>query len=33
MTEDNGRRVGREYLWFALALLVILLGSAAHAAT
>lgn len=33
MTEDNGRRVGREYFWFALALLVILVGSAAHAAT
>jgi sulfate/thiosulfate transport system substrate-binding protein len=33
MTEENGRRVGREYFWFALALLVILLGSAAHAAT
>jgi sulfate/thiosulfate transport system substrate-binding protein len=33
MTEENGRRVGREYFWFALALLVILLGSAAHAAS
>jgi len=33
MTEQNGRRFGREYFWFALALLVILLGSAAHAAT
>jgi sulfate/thiosulfate-binding protein len=33
MTERNGRSVGREYFWFALALLVILLGSAAHAAT
>ena len=34
MIEDNGRRVGREYLWFALALIVvILLGSAAHAAS
>jgi len=32
MIEGNGRRVGREYFWFALALLVILLGSAAHAA-
>jgi sulfate/thiosulfate transport system substrate-binding protein len=32
MTEENGRRVGREYFWFALALLVILAGSAAHAA-
>ncbi|MEP6886402.1 MAG: sulfate ABC transporter substrate-binding protein [Gammaproteobacteria bacterium] len=31
MTEDNGRRVGREYFWFALALIVILMGSA-HAA-
>jgi sulfate/thiosulfate transport system substrate-binding protein len=33
MTENNGRRVGREYFWFALTLLVILVGSAAHAAT
>ena len=33
MIEGNGRRVGREYFWFALALLVILMGSAAHAAT
>jgi sulfate/thiosulfate transport system substrate-binding protein len=33
MTEDNGRRVGREYFWFALALIGILLGSAVHAAT
>jgi sulfate/thiosulfate transport system substrate-binding protein len=33
MSEEDGRRVGREYFWFALALLVILLGSAAHAAT
>jgi sulfate/thiosulfate-binding protein len=33
MTEENRRRVGREYFWFALALLVILLGSAAHATT
>jgi sulfate/thiosulfate-binding protein len=34
MIEDNGRRLGREYLWFALALIVvILLGSAAHAAS
>jgi sulfate/thiosulfate-binding protein len=32
MIEDNGRRVGREYFWFALTLLVILAGSAAHAA-
>jgi sulfate/thiosulfate transport system substrate-binding protein len=38
MIENNDRRVGREYFWFAMALLVILLGSAtkgsaAHAAT
>src|SRR6202011_4894050 len=32
MIEGNGRRVGREYFWFALALIVILMGSAAHAA-
>jgi sulfate/thiosulfate transport system substrate-binding protein len=32
MIEDNGRRVGREYFWFSLALIVLLLGSAAHAA-
>jgi sulfate/thiosulfate transport system substrate-binding protein len=32
MIEGNGRRVGREYFWFALALIVILAGSAAHAA-
>jgi sulfate/thiosulfate-binding protein len=32
MIEGNGRRVGREYLWFALVLIVILMGSAAHAA-
>src|SRR5260370_13556108 len=32
MIEGNGRRVGREYFWFALALMVILMGSAAHAA-
>src|SRR5277367_668298 len=32
MTLDNDRRVGREYFWFALALIVILMGSAAHAA-
>jgi sulfate/thiosulfate transport system substrate-binding protein len=32
MTEGNSRRVGRDYFWFALALLVILAGSAAHAA-
>jgi sulfate/thiosulfate transport system substrate-binding protein len=33
MIEDNGRRVRRDYFWFALALIVILMGSAAHAAT
>jgi len=33
MVEGNGRRVGREYFWFALALIVILMGSAAHAAS
>src|ERR1700716_2328234 len=33
MIEGNGRRVGREYFWFALALVVILMGSAAHAAS
>src|ERR1700726_2318116 len=32
MIEGNGRRVGREYFWFALALIVILTGSAAPAA-
>jgi sulfate transport system substrate-binding protein len=32
MTEGSPRRVGREYFWFALMLLVILAGSAAHAA-
>jgi sulfate/thiosulfate transport system substrate-binding protein len=32
MIEGNDRRVGREYFWFALALIVILMGSAAHAA-
>jgi len=32
MIEDNGRRLAREFFWFALALLVILMGSAAHAA-
>jgi sulfate/thiosulfate-binding protein len=32
MIEGNGRRVVREYLWFALALIVVLMGSAAHAA-
>ena len=30
---NNSRRGGREYFWFTLALLVILAGSAAHAAT
>jgi sulfate transport system substrate-binding protein len=33
MIEGNGRRVGREYFWFALVLIVILMGSAAHAAS
>ena len=33
MIKENGRRVGREYFWFALALMVILMSSAAHAAT
>src|SRR3984893_14374868 len=33
MIEGNGRRVGLEYLCFALALIVILVSSAAHAAT
>jgi sulfate/thiosulfate-binding protein len=33
MVEGNGRRVGREFFWFALALIVILMGSAAHAAS
>jgi sulfate transport system substrate-binding protein len=32
MIEGNSRRVGREYFWFALALIIILMGSAAHAA-
>jgi sulfate/thiosulfate transport system substrate-binding protein len=32
MIDDNGRRIGREYFWFALALIVILVGSTAHAA-
>jgi sulfate transport system substrate-binding protein len=32
MIENNGRRLGREYFWFAVALIVILVGSAAHAA-
>ena len=33
MVEGNGRRLVREYVWFALALIVILMGSAAHAAS
>jgi sulfate/thiosulfate transport system substrate-binding protein len=33
MIEDNGRRASREYFWFALALMVILMTSVAHAAT
>jgi len=33
MIEGNGRRLVREYFWFALALIVILVGSAAHAAS
>ena len=33
MIEDNGGRFGREYFWFALGLIIILMGSAAHAAT
>jgi len=33
MIEVNGRRTRREYFWFALALLIILMGAAAHAAT
>ena len=33
MIEDNGRRVRREYFWFAMALIVVLMGSVAHAAT
>src|SRR5260370_26456564 len=32
MIESNGRRVGREYFWFALVMIVILMGSAANAA-
>src|SRR5258708_19433373 len=32
MVEGNRRRLLREYVWFALALIVILMGSAAHAA-
>lgn len=33
MIEDKGRRLVREFFWFVLALLVILMGSAAHAAS
>jgi sulfate/thiosulfate transport system substrate-binding protein len=33
MIEDNGRRASREYFWFALALMVIVMTSVAHAAT
>ncbi len=32
MIEGNGRRWVREYFWFALVLIVVLMGSAAHAA-
>src|SRR5882762_1018391 len=32
MIEGNGRRLAREYFWFALALIVMSMGSAAHAA-
>src|SRR5450755_2506469 len=32
MIEDNGRRLAREYFWFALALIAVLFGSAAHGA-
>src|SRR6202166_2484528 len=32
MIEHNGRRLAREYFWFALALIVVLFGSAAHGA-
>jgi sulfate/thiosulfate transport system substrate-binding protein len=32
MVESNGRRLVREYVWFAVALIVVLMGSAAHAA-
>src|SRR6195256_5823055 len=32
MSEGNGRRLVREYVWFALALIILLVGSAAHAA-
>jgi len=33
MIEENRRRAGREYFWFALALIVVLMSSAARAAT
>ncbi|HXA36189.1 MAG TPA: hypothetical protein VNW26_07635, partial [Steroidobacteraceae bacterium] len=33
MIEERGRRPAREYLWFAVALIVILMSSAAHAAS
>jgi len=33
MIDDNNRRGGIEYFWFALALIVIIMGSAAHAAS
>ena len=33
MIEDNGRRAAREYFWFALALMIILMTAVAHAAT
>src|ERR1700688_349836 len=32
MIEDHGRRLAREYFWFALTLIVVLFGSAAHGA-
>src|ERR1700686_2062364 len=32
MIKHNGRRLAREYFWFALALIVVLFGSAAHGA-
>src|SRR3984957_18238651 len=32
MVEGNGRRLVREYFWFAVALIIVLMGSAAHAA-
>jgi sulfate transport system substrate-binding protein len=33
MIKDNGRRMRREYFWFALALIIVLMGSVAHAAS